>query len=646
MLEREKEATPRLFLTPRFDHDTMMVLIAPLLLTVLFPLPRVTGFAPSCVQCRSRRPHASLHDRKKPWVDVFRSTSLYSTASSSYSSSASLTVNTTQPGSVVADLAFPCYQQLALCSRGESFDSDPFSIVDRGGTEHRFRVLLSPRGGGHATKRRTVFNDDRQDMETSGFGMNYKVLPVFGDPEEKVGVYLQYLPADPSSSVDATFTIRLKGNQSTGPRFDVEWGAGIRFVPVGNLREGIASDFGSHFMNTLLLREFMGDIPDDTDEDAATAELGVQVSVVLHQNEKSRHEQSGRPSPEGRAAESTSPQSDSERLLSRNPLAELLAFDDIRTVSDRNGAVDTTSHNPETARCGKLVVPLFQTLKDRDRMFAMGVYPGVEYRIMNIVDSNGQDAFYSSPGCKYAMRPIYPLVDQLERAWPVTVQEDEIPKLVTVKSYNVISAIGSLFTAVTGLFTAFLLSQAVSLFFIPSKSMEPTLAVGDVLVVEKVSPRLFNHRDHPGDVVLFQAPPQLESIVTANGGRVGERDLFVKRVVAEAGDQVDVDDVGKVLVNQNDLPGNRNLCGDEPGRLIEKLVRPATYTVHSDEVFVLGDCAAVSVDGRVWGTLPSKQVVGKPLFRIWPLERFGFLPSISDSSTNWFDSMTETDWKD
>jgi len=276
-------------------------------------------------------------------------------------------------------------------------------------------------------------------------------------------------------------------------------------------------------------------------------------------------------------------------------------------------------------------------------MFQMGAYPGVEYRILRIIDpKTDQDLFYSRPGADYELKPIYPLVSELERPWPVRVNENDIPRLFTPTMYNTVSAIGSLFTAGTGLLFAFVVSLAVSLFFIPSRSMDPTLLVGDVILVNKVTPRvasLLGQPPKPGDIVLFHPPDKLQEIVKKAGGRaVSDRDLFVKRVAAKAGDEVSVDKQGNVRINGKPDTGNRNLCTAEPLRLIERYIEPSSYIVPKGNVLVLGDCGSVSVDSRVWGPLSTSEIVGRPIVRLWPTPRFGEIPALPTADpTLWTD---------
>jgi signal peptidase I len=285
-------------------------------------------------------------------------------------------------------------------------------------------------------------------------------------------------------------------------------------------------------------------------------------------------------------------------------------------------------------RVASVVVPVLKKLSERPAMMAQGVYPGVEYRILRIRQGDDDDIFHHQPNVTYELKPIYPLVPALERPWPVSVRESDIPTLVSPNAYIAGSAVLSLVTAVTGLAAAFWLSTAISFFYIPSRSMEPTLQIGDVLLVEKVTMGELRQRD----IVLFRPPTVLQDIVAANGGRLNPRDLFVKRVAGLPGDSyrvaprigtVQVNDdtvlnqlcqadngVAKFLPDDND-DDNASLSGSSSSS------SGGTKVVPDDSVLVLGDCGNVSVDSRVWGPLPRANLVGRPLLRIWPMERMG-----------------------
>ena len=361
-------------------------------------------------------------------------------------------------------LKFPSYIELMDLAPGEYITSEPFTC-----NSSKFCVKLYPRGGGHrsgytADKKNSLF----PDKEKSGFGMSYKVeLPSFGsNPDnEKVGIYLQYLPDNEDDSVDATFALRLKGNQARGRKFDVEWRAGMRFASLGksNLAQGMANDFGAHLMQTKILPDFLGVV----DNENLGTPVQAEIEVTLHNTNGNDAISS---SIADKSSSNNSEDGDNEKTSLFGVFGE-----DIRTPS--NGVASKyEQHDPEQVRVGKVVVPVLNRLGQRPRMFELGAYPGVEYRILRIVDpETGKERFSSVPGASYDLKPIYPLVSELERPWPVTVKETEIPKLFTPAMYNVISAIGSLGVAIGGLTAAFLISQAVSFFYIPSRSMDPTL---------------------------------------------------------------------------------------------------------------------------------------------------------------------------
>jgi signal peptidase I len=454
------------------------------------------------------------------------------------------------------------YRELIAIPPGGHVVSDIFTVDD----SFDFRVKVYPRGGGQ--------------RPTSGFGMAYKVLPaIFQDTTNaRIGVYLQFLPRFPEQSVDASFSLRLKGQQSKGRRFDVEWRAGMRFQSETNLKRGVASDFGAHLMQTALLKEFLGISETDNDGSDTDARLIVEVEIKIH-NDKA---------PSGSGTRS-------------GPF-----WEDVRMGNLRVACV---------------VVPVLKKLSERPDMMAQGVYPGVEYRILRILQ-DGKDIFHHKPGVTYEMKPIYPLVQQLERPWPVAVRETDISTLITPNAYNTGSAVLSLATAVLGLAFALWLSTAVSFFYIPSRSMEPTLQIGDVLLVEKVSMGEL----HRGDIVLFQPPTALQNIVAQSGGRLNPRDLFVKRVAGLPGDSYRVDPrSGSVQVNDESVQNQRCEIVENG---VAKFLRDgglvgSNKEIPDDNVLVLGDCGNVSIDSRVWGPLPKSNLVGRPLLRVWPMNRMG-----------------------
>ncbi|KAL3933940.1 MAG: hypothetical protein SGBAC_010184 [Bacillariaceae sp.] len=315
-------------------------------------------------------------------------------------------------------------------------------------------------------------------------------------------------------------------------------------------------------------------------------------------------------------------------------------------------------------RVGEVIVPrrLTDQMEEEStqakKLKGSFVFPGIDYRIMTMTDGSGNPIFSTSSlssqeekkRAKLALRPCgWKLQRQLwqrngmTQDWPIEV-DAELLANVTSTRFNSDSAIPRVTAAFQRDWKAYTLALAVaimpipialfvrtfvSFYAIPSASMEPTLLRGDVLLVEKL-PGVYD-RTNRGDVVLFRPPPSLTDLIASSSPQsrpISSTSLFVKRLVGVPGDK-DIrlnDETREVTIDGKPSVGpNRDLCEDEPLRLIDKMLKNGkgrhVDELGEDEAYVVGDCKAVSVDSRVFGILPKENIVGKPVARIWPLDR-------------------------
>ncbi len=152
--------------------------------------------------------------------------------------------------------------------------------------------------------------------------------------------------------------------------------------------------------------------------------------------------------------------------------------------------------------------------------------------------------------------------------------------------------------------TVLIRATLVEAYWIPSGSMEPTLRPGDRIVAEKLL-RWF-HAPRPGDIVVFAPPP----------GAPASTPALVKRVVAGPGQMVAVER-GRVLVDGQPVP--EPYVAEPPAYDLPPLRVPEGH------LFVLGDNRNRSVDSHVWGFVPISHVIGRAVFRYWPVDRIGSL---------------------
>ncbi|WP_449416659.1 signal peptidase I [Phormidium nigroviride] len=144
--------------------------------------------------------------------------------------------------------------------------------------------------------------------------------------------------------------------------------------------------------------------------------------------------------------------------------------------------------------------------------------------------------------------------------------------------------------------------------YIPSDSMVPTLQIGDRLVVEKVSYHF--HQPVTGDIIVFSPPKQLQK-----KGFTKDQ-AFIKRAIGSPGQTVAVRD-GKVYLDNKPL--QENYIAEPPEyEWGPEIVPENTY-------FVMGDNRNDSNDSSKWGFLPKENIIGRAVFRFWPLDRGGLL---------------------
>ena len=153
-----------------------------------------------------------------------------------------------------------------------------------------------------------------------------------------------------------------------------------------------------------------------------------------------------------------------------------------------------------------------------------------------------------------------------------------------------------------------LVNLASARFVVDGPSMQPNFATGQFVIVSRVNYLLTDPQR--GDVVVFNYP----------GDPTQD---YIKRVIGLPGDTVEIRDT-QVYVNGNELtepyinePCTPNTCRDN------------TWTLGSDQFFMMGDNRNHSSDSRAFGPVARHFIVGKALVRYWPPQDWGIIRSYS-----------------
>ncbi len=148
---------------------------------------------------------------------------------------------------------------------------------------------------------------------------------------------------------------------------------------------------------------------------------------------------------------------------------------------------------------------------------------------------------------------------------------------------------------------------------VPTPSMEPTILVGDRLLIDKFTIRNGYEAGLPAvpiytvqrqDIVVCKAPLEPEI-------------LLVKRVIGIPGDRLEIRNKavyinGEALDEPYKQHSDPNVVAGDGGR-----DNYSAITIPEDSYFVMGDNRDDSYDSRAWGFLPKRYIVGQPLFIFW-----------------------------
>ncbi len=151
-----------------------------------------------------------------------------------------------------------------------------------------------------------------------------------------------------------------------------------------------------------------------------------------------------------------------------------------------------------------------------------------------------------------------------------------------------------------GIFSLFLETRGID-----QTSMEPTIEPGERFLVSKISYHL--HDPERGDIIILHSPYDPSGIPN------------IKRIIGLPGETIEIKN-GTVYINGREIEESAYLVQPTTGTMSE-------LTIPADNYFVMGDHRSVSMDSRLWGTLPRENIIGKTIWRYWPFSRFGPAPN-------------------
>lgn len=167
---------------------------------------------------------------------------------------------------------------------------------------------------------------------------------------------------------------------------------------------------------------------------------------------------------------------------------------------------------------------------------------------------------------------------------------------------------------------------------IPSGSMEPTLHIGQRVLVDRIG--MHFSEPHVGEIAVFHPPEGATQEECGSGQRVSpggapcsqpvdKQDTgtnFIKRIVAGPGDTIKVIEGHVIRNGKREKDSYIRPC---PG--VAECNFPVPIKVPPGHWFMMGDNRGESDDSRFWGPVPTGWIIGDAFATYWPPDRIGIL---------------------
>ncbi len=169
---------------------------------------------------------------------------------------------------------------------------------------------------------------------------------------------------------------------------------------------------------------------------------------------------------------------------------------------------------------------------------------------------------------------------------------------------------------------------------IPSRSMEPTLKVGQRVLVDRIG--MHFREPQIGEIMVFHPPKDAEQqvcgpaphMVTPGGAPCDAPEPqeasvnFIKRVVAGPGDTLYIKEghVFRMATASVESDSYITPCGSS-----SECNFPTPIKIPAGHWFMMGDNRGESDDSRFWGPVPTSWIIGQAFFTYWPPDRIGTL---------------------